>query len=355
VLARPKGVNIVRIGAAGAALLALAITTGCSTSSQPTQSSSTPPPTATSATSPSTPSSPSASVGPGFTPSDVSFTSTQRGWVLGSGHLLTTDDGAVHWTALPTPPAGVTHLRFATSSDGYAWSTNGALWLTTNGATSWQPGHLSQVLSLETASGWVWAIAGEQPYPNVWRAPVGSTAWTNLGLTPNRSATLLVHGPTAYVVGQEGAGPIAPSIEVYTGTQAGRHEAVPCPAGQSVPQVELGASTDGSLVLVCDIQGPTQSDVAYASTNGGSSWAAIKAPPAWSNGVTAITGKRFSWNGNIFVSSGGAWTISLAGPPGGFSLVGFETDQQGIALATDGTLWITRNAGSTWSRVSFAG
>jgi hypothetical protein len=353
-------VNIVRIGATGAAFLALAVATACGSSSQPTQSSSTPIPTATSAAASPSPtsapsSSPSASARPSFAVSDVSFVSTQRGWVLGSGQLLTTDDGALSWTALPAPPAGVTHLRFATSSDGYAWSTDGALWLTTNGATSWQPGRLGQVLSLETASGWVWAIAGVQPYPDVWRAPVGSTAWTNLGYTPDRSATLLVHGPTAYVVGQEGAGPIPPSVEVYTGTQPGRHRTVPCPTRQPVPSAELGASTDGSLVLVCDIQGQSESELAYVSTNGGASWAAITAPSAWSNGVTAITGKRFSWNADILVSSGGAWTVALAGPPGGFSLVGFETDQQGVALATNGALWITRNGGSTWSQVSFAG
>ena len=346
-----------RTGAMGAALLALAVVTACGTSSPSAQSTSTPPPTAASAAaSPSPPSSSTpASVRPGFAASDVTFVSTQRGWVLGSGQLLTTDDGALSWTALPAPPAGVTHLRFATSSDGYAWGADGALWLTTDGAESWQPGHLGQVLSLETASGWVWAIAGMQPYPNVWRAPIGSTAWTNLGLTPDRTATLLVHGPTAYVVGQEGAGPIPPSVEVYTGTQAGRHQGVPCPTSLPVPSVELGASTDGSLVLVCDVQGQSaESELAYVSTDGGSSWTAITAPPAWSNGVTAITGKRFSWNGNILASSGGAWTVFLAGPPGGFSLVGFETDHQGVALATDGVLWITRDEGSTWSRVSFA-
>ena len=81
----------------------------------------------------------------GFAASDVSFVSAQRGWVLGSGQLLTTDDGAL----------------------------------------SWQPGQPGQVLSLETAS-----------------------------------------RPTAYLVGQEGAGPIPPSVEVYTGTLAGRHQAV---------------------------------------------------------------------------------------------------------------------------------
>ncbi len=347
--------------ATGAALLALAVAAACGTSSRPAQSSSAPAPATTSAAASPSPaskpaSSPPAPVRPGFAASDVSFVSAQRGWVLGSGQLLATGDGALSWTALPAPPAGVTRLRFATSSDGYAWSTGGALWLTTDGAASWQPGRLGQVLSLETASGWVWAIAGPQPYPDVWRARAGSTVWTNLGFTPDRSATLLVHGPAAYVAGQEGAGPIPPSVEVYTGTQAGRHQAVPCPASLPVPYAALGASTDGSLVLICDVQGQSaRYDLAYASTDGGSSWTAITAPPVWSNGVTAITGKRFSWNGNVLVSSGGAWTVALAGPPGGFSLVGFETGQQGVALATDGALWITRDGGSTWSRVSFAG
>ncbi len=339
--------NTVRAGASGAALLALAFVTACGISSPPTHPTS---PTST----PS--SSPSVSIRPSFAVSDVSFVSTQLGWALGSGQLLTTDDGALSWTALPAPPAGVTHLRFANSSDGYAWSNDGALWLTTNGAASWQPGQLGDVIWLETASGWVWAIAGPMPYPDVWRAPVGSTAWTNLGFTPDRSATLVVHGPTAYVVGQEGAGPVPPSVEVYTGTLPGLHQAVPCPTSQPVPQVALGASTDGSLVLVCDVQGQSSEyDLAYVSTDEGSSWTAITAPPVWSTGVTAITGEFFSWNDNILVSSGGAWTVALAGPPGGFSLVGFETDQQGVALATDGALWITRDGGSTWSLVSFAG
>ena len=350
-----------RIGGTVAALLALAVAAGCGSSSGPAHSSSTPAPAAASAAaSPSpasTPSSnPPASIRPGFAVSDVSFVSAQRGWVLGSGQLLTTGDGALSWTALPAPPAGVTHLRFATSSDGYAWSTDGALWLTTDGAARWQSGRLGQVLSLETASGWVWAIAGPQPYPDIWRAPVGSTVWTNLGLTPDRSATLLVHGPTAYVAGQEGAGPIPPSVEVYTGTQQAGTRPCRVPPRCRCRTPQLGASTDGSLVLVCDVQGQSaQYDVAYISTDRGSSWTAITAPPAWSNGVTAITGKRFSWNGNVLISSGGTWTVALAGSPGGFSLVGFETDQQGVALATDGALWITRDGGSTWSRVSFAG
>jgi predicted small lipoprotein YifL len=35
-----------------------------------------------------------------------------------------------------------------------------------------------------------------------------------------------------------------------------------------------------------------------------------------------------------------------------FSLVGFETNTQGVALGTNGYLWITRNGGTSWSRVT---
>ena len=132
---------------------------------------------------------------------DVSFVSAGQGWALGSGELAATTDGGVSWTRLPGPPAAAAHIRFASPEVGYAWSTAGSLWITTDGAASWQPAGLTQVLSLETAAGWVWSIAGAQPYPKIWRAPVGSTAWTNLGLTPDRSATLTVHGDVAYVVG----------------------------------------------------------------------------------------------------------------------------------------------------------
>ncbi len=87
-----------RTAATGAAFLALAVATACGTSSRPARSSSAPAPaTASAAASPSPAlapaSSPPAPVRPGFAASDVSFVSAQRGWVLGSGQLLTTGDG----------------------------------------------------------------------------------------------------------------------------------------------------------------------------------------------------------------------------------------------------------------------
>jgi len=287
---------------------------------------------------------------------DVSFVSAGHGWALGRGELVTTTDGGARWTRLPAPPAAATHIRFASAQVGYAWGTSGTLWITTDGAASWRPAGLRQVLSLETAAGWVWSIAGAQPYPSIWRAPVGGTAWTNLGLTPDRSATLTVHGDVGYVVGQQGAGPIAPSLDVFAGTQPVRHEPLPCVRGQTyVPFAPLGVSTDGLLYLVCDVMNNAQTQLGYESVNEGSSWSASKPPPQPPQGVTAIVGERFAWNSgpDLYMLTRHGWQVSLIDRGHGFSLVGFETNTQGVALGTNGYLWITRDAGATWSRVTF--
>jgi hypothetical protein len=346
---------------AAAALVALA---GCG-SSEPgsVQSPATP---STAAASAAAPSSPSASAPPSTQAAgpidvqDVSFVSADQGWALGSGELVTTTDGGASWSRLPGPPAGAAHIRFASPEVGYAWSTAGPLWITTDGAASWRPGGLAQVLSLETAAGWVWSIAGAQPYPDIWRAPVGTTAWTNLGLTPDRSATLTVHGDVAYVVGQQGAGPIAPSLDVFASTQPARHEALPCTQGQTyVPFAPLGVSTDGLVYLVCDVMNnqpspPAQTQLAYESVDEGSSWSADNPPPQPPQGVTAVVGERFAWNfgPDLYMLTGHGWQVSLTDRGHGFSLVGFETNTQGLALGTNGYLWITRNGGTSWSRVT---
>ena len=357
-----------RFSVTAAALVALVALAGCGSSKPGSVQSSTAPsapvtasPSATAATSPPASVPPSTQAAGPIDVQDVSFVSADQGWALGSGELVTTTDGGARWTRLPGPPAGAMHIRFASPQVGYAWSTAGRLWITTDGAASWQPGGLSQVVSLETAAGWVWSIAGAQPYPNIWRAPVGSTAWTNLGFTPDRSATLAVHSDVAYVVGQQGAGPIAPSLDVFAGLQPVRHESLPCVHGQTyVPFAPLGTSTDGLVYLVCDVMNNqpsplAQTQLAYDSVNEGSSWRAGNPPPPQPpQGVTAVAGERFAWNfgPDLYRLTGHGWHVSLINRGHGFSLVGFETNTQGVALGTNGYLWITRNGGTSWSRVT---
>ena len=313
------------------------------------------------ATSPSTSAPPSTQAAGLIEVQDVSFVSADQGWALGSGELVTTTDGGASWTRLPGPPAGAAHIRFASPKVGYAWSTDGSLWITADGAASWQPGGLTRVVSLETAAGWVWSLAGAQPYPDIWRAPAGSTAWANLGVTPDRSATLTVHSDVAYVVGQQGAGPIAPSLDVFVGTQPVRRESAPCVQGQTyVPLAPLGVSTDGLVYLVCDVMNDqvspsTQTLLAYESVNEGSSWSADNPPPPQPpQGVTAVVGRRFAWSTgpDLYMLTGSGWQVSLIDRGYGFSLVGFETNTQGVALGTNGYLWITRNGGISWSRLT---
>jgi len=357
-----------RFSATAAALVALVVLAGCA-SSKPgsVQSPAAPPapvtasPSAAAATSRPVSAPPSTQAAGPIDVQDASFVSASQGWALGSGKLATTTDGGASWTLLPDPPAGLAHIRFASPEVGYAWTTTGSLWITANGAASWKRGGLTQVLSLETAAGWVWSIAGPQPYPTIWRARAGSPVWTNLGLTPNRSATLAVHGDVAYVIGQQGAGPIAPSLDVFAGTQPVRHESLPCAHGQTyVPFAALGASTDGLVYLVCDAMNnqpspPTQTQLAYESVSEGSSWSADNPPPPQPpQGVTAVVGGRFAWNSgpDLYMLTSNGWRVSLVNRGHGFSLVGFETDAQGIALGTNGYLWITRDGGTSWSRVT---
>jgi hypothetical protein len=356
-----------RLSVTATALVALVALAGCGSSKPGSVPSSATPPAAVTASASAAAATGRPATAPASTQAadpidvqDVSFVSAGQGWALGSGELVTTTDGAASWTRLPAPPADAAHIRFASPQTGYAWSATGSLWITTDGAASWQPGGLTQVLSLETAAGWVWSIAGPQPYPDIWRTRTGSTAWTNLGPTPDRTATLTVHGDVAYVVGQQGAGPITPSLEVFAGTRPARHESLPCAQGQTyVPFAALGVSTDSLVYLVCDAMNnqpspATQTQLAYQSVNEGSSWNASNPPPQPPQGVTAVIGERFAWNSgpDLYMLTGHGWHVSLTDPGHGFSLVGFETNTQGIALGTNGYLWITRNGGTSWNQVT---
>lgn len=291
--------------------------------------------------------------------SDVTFVSATHGWALTAGRLYETTDAGRHWRPTGLPSASVSHVRFVDATVGYAWDANGVLWLTTDDGHSWDRGGLGQVDSLEASAGVVWAIAGPLPYGNVWRSDVASTSWTKLDSTPNRSGTLLPHGRVTYVLGEQGAGPVLPSYDVYVAGREVGNRPLPCePRSQPVQQSPMAVSTDGSLFLVCDLElasGEQGRSLAYASTDRGRTWTPIAPPPKPASGVAAARGTRFAWDLDLWAYRGGRWRLSLPGPTGppgfdlaGFNLVGFQDDTHAIALTTTGQLYLTSDAGLTW-------
>jgi hypothetical protein len=82
---------------------------------------------------------------------------------------------------------------------------------------------------------------------------------------------------------------------------------------------------------------PAQTQLAYESVNEGSSWRVGNVPPPQPpQDVSAVVGERFAWHSgpDLYMLTGHGWRVSLVNPGYGFSLVGFETDRQGVALGT---------------------
>lgn len=291
-----------------------------------------------------------------FEAQDISFVTSREGWVTGGGRVLRTKDGGATWTELPRPPLAFTHLVFTTSTVGYGWEIQGPLWLTRDGGRTWVDGGLRVVDDVRTGTGTAWALTGDGPGLELYRATVGSTRWTDLGLAPNRYSTLDVLRDTAYLMGQQGAGPIAPALGIVTRFgKAMRILNVPSdPGGVVFPDSPLGVSRDGTLFLVLsmlDSDGRSH-QLAYASSDGGATWGHTTAPPIDPADVLAIPGARFAWNQDLYISRDcHRWTLALKGPGGGqfFKRVAFVDDQHGYALALDGSLHLTRDGGRTWT------
>jgi len=202
-----------------------------------------------------------------------------------------------------------------------------------------------QVLSLETASGWVWAIAGPAPYPDVWRArsavPSGPTSASPRTAAPPCSST--GRPPTSSA--RRAPGPFRPRSRCTPG---------PRPAGTWPCRVPPRCRCRPPSW----VPPPTAAWCSSATSRASRPPTTGRTSPRRGVGLDGHQGPAGlvgRCNGDqrkaLLVERGRprlvreAWTVALAGPPGGFSLVGFETDQQGVALAADGALWITRDGG----------
>ena len=358
-----------------------------------------------------------------FQPTSVTFAGTGGGSVIGAvigqagtpGHCATsactslagTSDYGQSWYGVsapvapgPTGDAGVSQLRFANLSDGWAYGP--ALYETTRGGWPWKPEDTYglHVIDVEAVSTRAFAVFGTcsgtgSDYAanctsySLWTSVSGSRSWTQVHvpngyqqLTSTSSASsaapklIIAGGTTAYL--------LTPSGEVLSGpTSGGSWQALgqaPCSpgpgsagakasqspavpgAGTSSSSPATGSGTQGSasqgygaefatgtqLLLSCQSQAAAAQVTLYTSTSG-ARWhraGSLTVPGTPTSLASAASGQAvLSTTAGIEYSANGGRTWQTAkvtragsGPAGGFSYVGMTTAAQGVAVPADSTL-----------------
>lgn len=368
--------------------------------------------TPTTATSNSTPA-PTGPTGPpdgpvptGFVPVSVSFASADHGWVLGDApcasppctSILRTRDGGKTWQGIPAPKAtvqtkgsevgpGITaqvaRIRFADDNDGWAFGTD--VYATHDGGGTWATATLSgatgdQVISLEAGGGTAWAVVahcGANPDRcgsiSLYRSAVGSDSWravgdpvdamTAPGVFSGHAAQLVVRGGDRWVLagdrlyGGPADQPLQPLSEPCS-------RFLPVGSGQG-PHL---AAADASHLDVMCTGGPSSGSAPkqlLGSTDGGRSWSAAGPRIIGLSGQDGLAdnGKGVLLSAessaaarvNRTTDDGASFTSVLEDKDGhGWIDLGFTTPQQAVAVSVGRTLYLSHDAGATWSPVGFA-
>jgi hypothetical protein len=376
-------------GIAVAAGLALAGCGGTSAASLPTVTAT------TSVTSLPTPSAPAVAttaapskVAPplGLSVSGVTFVSADDGWLIGTVACSTgaggrcpraelTIDGGAHWRPIATPPGSPVDIRFATTTIGYAYgSPQSSVAITRDGGASWSqfivpsPDGGSGITDLEIGGGNVWAL-GTDPYPPIFRSNVGggTAAFGNIGTAGGRGASLSVQGGEAYVLGMQGAGPVAPDLEVAT-TAGVSNRTMPCKGtganGDATALTPLTTASWLAVACVPETSSPaTASSTLFLSKDDGHSWANLGTlsdcqVDSLTRTSAAIVAGCQNGGGVINRPLESAATRSLIGI--GIDYVGFTTDTDGVAISAPASgpvgvgddLYLTRDGGTHWTKAA---
>ncbi|MDQ1485512.1 MAG: hypothetical protein QOJ62_1205 [Actinomycetota bacterium] len=324
--------------------------------------------------------------------------SADTGFALGaapcaSGHctvLVTTHDAGRSWSAVATlPPAvdggdpAVAKVRFANPSDGWAFGRQ--LWSTHDGGRNWRQsgGPLSAVGDLETAGGVAYAIAATaatcaQPPcaggGKLFRTPVGRDAWQAVGgvALGEGTGSIALHSRAAWVVSSGGPG----AVSFFSSSDGTAWHRLDDPCARVGSEWALAgvapvSSTSAYLLCVGGAGAGSEDKRVLFSTDGGAHGTATGADPprggladgiaAASPAVVAVSARSgASW---VYRSgdSGHTWTAPLERGDGGvgYADLGFTTASQGVAIygnpmsGTASQLLMTRNAGASWSPVTF--
>jgi photosystem II stability/assembly factor-like uncharacterized protein len=323
----------------------------------------------------------------GFEVASVTFVSATDGWVLGTtktcAHapctsVLRTTNGGRSWVGIPAPKfklassptaAGLVRLRFANASDGFAYGSQ--LWVTHNGGSSWHrvrqlPGYITD---LETSAGVVYAVSTKPGSDKqvVFASPAGKDAWHRVGGLPQTTGfsglgTITLHGKAAWLI-------LGGRLYATQNGSSWTKEPFKCPATYGIASVGAYSATQITLLCVGNPGLGSTSKVLYASSTGGAHFTRSGAPPRPGDGgllaeptpghIFIATASGATW---IYVSTDGGrrWHNALTLDDGGlgWSDFGFTTASHGVAVEGSpglgsSSLWRTRNAGFSWSKVTF--
>jgi hypothetical protein len=324
---------------------------------------------------------------------DLTFYTQDKGWALASADcptglgrctaLLTTPDGT-HWQSRPgakfnvpgitggcTAPC-VNNIRFGNVQTGYAFGPN-ALFMTTDGGTSWQQ-QAGGALFLESLNNNVVKVTSTGTGCPSWcnvqaeTSAIGSTTWTPASLPSRANQGFGVEfargGHDAYLLftGHASGGASNATSTFDRSTDDGQTWTAspePCPqTSEENDSTAVAAAPNGRVSVLCMVrQAPNRAFVA-TSTDAAAHFTAQPGtvPAATVNElagdpatVLIAAGEGLSRS----TDSGRSWT-PVPDVTGTVSYLGFESQAVGRAVANKGrTIWTTRDAGATWTPVTF--
>jgi hypothetical protein len=352
---------------------------------------------------------------PGFRPTSVTFVGTGSDTVVGAvigqaarpcasqfcTSLAGTSNYGSSWYGVSAPYApgpdgstGVSQLRFASLSDG--WAFGPGLYETKSGGSSWhqEPTGGQRVIDIEAAAGGPAlglfatcvgtgpAYAADCASFSLNTSVAGTRTWTPVTVpagtmsTPGiaSSADLVVTGGTGYLLTPTGAlltGPVSGG----TWRLAGHAPCTPGAAQTSgLPTQALLVTSPQQLMLACttgSTGGPSSSGplvlTTVYTTATGSGWqvaGSVKHPAAATSVASGTAGQLvLATTAGIYESSdsGKTWrqaNLGGAGPAGGFSYVGMTNANQGVAVPTDSALdevYVSTDGGLHWQPRPIAG
>lgn len=338
-----------------------------------------------------------------FKANSLTWTSAERGWVLGAAPcrpggtrtcsvVATTTDGGSQWSRVgtvgariaPSGESGVTDIRFATPTTGWAFGPD--LYRTTDGGQVWRsepiPGGGRQVLAIAAGSQDTYAVVspctvGTAPSCSkplsLWRAPVATTAWrqvSGLPLPANYTASVAAKGRSVYVIDPL-VGGTGKTDRFYASTNGTRFSTrpVPCASKEDIGLVQAVPTTATHVDLLCAGNPGFSRAIKTVYRSADTGRTDTSAGTTGADGIASDLAASRSGNLAVASASDGtflyvndtgkrAWTEAIADAGSGWNDLNYVSDTKAWVVYnpvnTDGTgqLLVSTDAGRQWKNVS---